>query len=274
MSCVTENETAKLGGSALLLLALTEKNKCKAERGDFPTMRKLAEYLIWMQDPSGKFRSKSNFKDKQFDPFESLYYPGEAILALIRLYQLDPDPRWLISATQGADYLVKYPIIQGGIRKHNHWLAIALSELYLIHPKAAYYKEYWNITHIIIEYVPRRIRENYTTAGMATLGEAIVAGILMEINLGKPEKLEVLFSMVDNIMGYILRLQIKENDLTYKYGVGGIMSTANVPEIRIDYVQHTLQVICGTIMARKLMEEKLSSAVLYKFHLLTHQAPI
>lgn len=251
MSCVMVNGSAKLGGAALTLLALTEKYKFAPLKQDLMTMRRLAEFILWMQDPSGCYLSKSHFGEGQFDKFKSLYYPGEAMLALFRLYKLDPDPRWLISVTDGADYLLLNPVMRGKIREHNHWFACLLAELYLVIPKRDYYDEFWAIVDTIIEYVPKRIEQAYTTAGIATMGEAVVAGLVLEIQLGNYKRIPQLQDALREVMDYILQFQVKRISSKNVLAEGGIMKKMDNAAIRIDYVQHTIQVITGIISASK-----------------------
>ena len=108
--CIVEANEAKLGGTGLALLALIERYKVRPDPDSLVQMRRMAAFLAWMQEDSGKFRSKLIYDKGRFDAFESVYYPGEAILALLRLHSIDPDPRWLKVASMGSDYLVKHPI--------------------------------------------------------------------------------------------------------------------------------------------------------------------
>ena len=249
ISAIVHHQEAKLGGTALALLMYTERYKLVKSAADLKRMQSLAEFLLWMQEPSGKYLSKYLNAQKEFDPFISVYYPGEAMLALLRLYQIDPDPRWLHSVTIGAGYLLRHPVMNGKVRGHNHWFAIALSELYLIQPEKAYYDEFWMITDTTIDYIPKRMQQGYSSAGMATLGEAIVAGLLLELRLGQPGRTSRLRSVIDDVLAYCLRLQAPGDDLASS---GGIMQNTGKPNIRIDYVQHTLQVISGWIVASKM----------------------
>ncbi len=99
--------TAKLGGTALTLIAL-----CGAFALDPTIVNKnelaaLGNFLLFMQKEDGSFHSKY-IVDQDFDPsFHSLYYPGETMLALTMLYDIDKDQRWLHAALRSAAQLVE-----------------------------------------------------------------------------------------------------------------------------------------------------------------------
>ncbi len=76
---VPEKNVAKLGGAALALIALAERHRVQPEANKLVVMRKLASFLCWMQEPSGKFHSKYDNRRGVFRHFESGYYPGQAI---------------------------------------------------------------------------------------------------------------------------------------------------------------------------------------------------
>jgi hypothetical protein len=238
---VFENE-AKLGGAALALLMYTERYKWRKSAADLRIMRSLAECIIWMQEPSGRFLSKYMYREKVFSDFVSVYYPGEAMLALLRLYEIDPDPRWLQSVVSGSEFLLLHPVMDGQVRGHNHWFATALSELYLVQPENAFYDEFWKIADATIDAIPSRIVKGSSSASMATVGETAMAALILELKMQKTDRLDAIKAAIQTVLSYCLGLQVKDQD---SKAVGGIMENTGKPKIRIDYVQHTLQVISG-----------------------------
>jgi len=134
---VSPDEEAKLGGAALALLALVELHEAggggvldgSAWDGQLP---RLARFLLFQQGEDGRFASKYFYGEPDPEPFESIYYPGEAILALMRLHQLDREPRWLAAARRGADWLIDVRDAGKSTRDlpHDHWLLMALEELH------------------------------------------------------------------------------------------------------------------------------------------------
>ncbi len=80
---------ADLGGSALGLVALTEV--ARAQFGSIPVedLHSLGRFVISMQRLDGGFLSRYQAGVGPVRGGESLYYPGEAALGLIGLYEVD-----------------------------------------------------------------------------------------------------------------------------------------------------------------------------------------
>jgi len=244
--CVREQNEIKLGGASLSLLALIEYHKLRPLPGNIPIMQGLARFICWMQDGTGKFRSKFSLTGKAVGDWESTYYPGQAILALTRLYHTDGDITWLAAAEHGATFLInKYNQKDPVRRPYNHWLCIAIAELHLALSSGSFYKQYWLLANNILDSVRpfNKTPKAYSSAQMATRGEALLAGLLLELELGNHNAADSLAPVVDDILRYCLNFQVK--DTGYRRYLGGIIQGNNNYNIRIDYVQHTLSVIIG-----------------------------
>src|SRR5262249_34906170 len=116
-----------------------------------PMARKLGHYLVTQQKDTGAFVSERLFRSKQALDYESPYYPGEAILALLRLHRLDPQLTWLEAARRGAAYLIE--VRDAGIPEqslpHDHWLLYALNELHRASPDRVYLEHAMRIVRTI-----------------------------------------------------------------------------------------------------------------------------
>jgi hypothetical protein len=247
--CVEEEGEIKLGGAALSLLALIEYHKLRPLPENIPVMQGLAKFICWMQDGTGRFRSKLSLAGSISGNWVSTYYPGQAILALTRLYLTDKDLTWLVAAEHGAMFLInKYNQEDPVRRPYNHWLCIAIAELHPILPNNSFYKQYWLLANTVIDSVrpQKKAPRPYSSAQMATRGEALLAGLLLEVKLGNHLIAGDLATVLDGILQYCLNYQIKENS-PYKRYFGGIIQGNNGYNIRIDYVQHTLSVVTGVI---------------------------
>ena len=270
IACIVEANEAKLGGTGLALLALIERYKIRPDPDSLLQMRRMAAFLVWMQEDSGKFRSKLIYDKAVFDLFESVYYPGEAILALLRLYSIDPDPRWLRAAQTGSDYLVKHPVRSRVFdRGHHHWFAIALTELYAVKPRRRYYLEFWRIADSTIDSVrhnlwsihePDFANKPFSSASMATRGETIVAGLAMELGLKRTKRQAALSGVLHELLAYCLSLQLTGDDVPPAYR-GGIRVNKDSYMIRIDYVQHVLSVVMGLLQAETCGERGLRRGI-------------
>ena len=134
-----EGRMAKLGAAGLTLIALVERELAIGDGKDRQVMTKLADFIISQQREDGYFASFFDWgPNAEVPPHNSIYYPGEALLGLIRLYQLDARPRFLSAALLGAEFLVKRRWRWGGVEVQvppDAWLTQAVAELDTIAPE-------------------------------------------------------------------------------------------------------------------------------------------
>lgn len=97
---------AKLGANGLALVALTRQIELLPASGDRRNAETLARLILALQRKDGSFEMRYTLPGNEQTQWESLYYPGEAMLGLIRLYGLNHDERLLNAARRGADYLI------------------------------------------------------------------------------------------------------------------------------------------------------------------------
>jgi hypothetical protein len=119
---------AKLGGAGLGLVALVRARALDESLISIDELRQIANFILFMQAEDGSFRSKYSERIKFDDDFNSLYYPGEAILALVELYRVDRDPRWLDAALRATQSLIARQRSYDKL-PNDHWLMIAISQL-------------------------------------------------------------------------------------------------------------------------------------------------
>jgi hypothetical protein len=119
----------KLGSCGLGLAALTHWERMAP--GDVParTRESLARFMGFMQGEDGRFYSRYvphlGGPDRNW---ESLYYPGEAALGLVMLYEMDGNRRWLDTAERALGYLAdsRRDVVE---LPHDHWTLIATGRL-------------------------------------------------------------------------------------------------------------------------------------------------
>jgi hypothetical protein len=133
---------AKLGGAALALLAMTEYVKVDPSFQVDDTMHKLAAHLRKEQLDNGSFNSYYSWNKKPVKKRFSIYYPGEAMLALLRYQQLIPESVESIkTAALGADFLINERWMLLGIEVNvppDAWLMMALYDLWQVRPEDRY----------------------------------------------------------------------------------------------------------------------------------------
>lgn len=123
----TSHPKAKLGGAGLALVALVGVERIAPGQTSIDELRRLGEFILFMQKNDGSFYSQYT-RGVRDDSFVSLYYPGEAALGLMMLYEVDPDPRWLNAAVDAMNYLARSRQGRSQVEA-DHWALIATERL-------------------------------------------------------------------------------------------------------------------------------------------------
>lgn len=194
-----------------------------------------------------------------------MFYPGEALLALTRLAEQFPDGPYLGAANRAANYLVRVrdgDIPESGqIPRQDHWLTIALSELYRLEKDDGYATVAYLQADAMIgnQYTAEdgdaRIiggarREgpiSYTST--ATKGEAIVAAWGLATFKGDEEAVARFALGAQRNAQFQMRMQYTAENTTEfarpDLTIGGWAANDEDRSIRIDYVQHNMSVLVG-----------------------------
>ncbi len=259
----TAQAEAKLGGCALGLVGLIEAREIDEKVVSLEELRALGRFILFMQQADGKFWSKADEDSSIIEGFESLYYPGEAILALTRLYQHDGDATWLAAAAKGVGYLVRS---REGVRElpPDHWLMIATAELLPVYErladpplrKEALIEHALALGRTMLERQRRafsagRVAGSFTPDNRSTPTATGLEGLLALYRIlpaDHPFRGE-LGPAVDHGVGFLLACQVQGGE-----GRGGFLRAlrkiqgetkfnARQAEIRIDYVQHAMSAL-------------------------------
>jgi len=255
---VSPGEEAKLGGAALSILAMVQFQRATGAEDRLDRARKMARFLLFQQDSDGHFRSKYFYGPPDPKPFESIYYPGEAIVALVRLFRVDADAVWLAAARAGADWLID--VRDAGKPTadlpHDHWLLMGLDELFEITGDDRYATHAERIAEAIIDAQrltsphPDWIGSFYDpprSTPTATRAEGLTAATRLARRTGRDDTpyLEALQRMA----AFQLRCQITPENGLYlprpDLARGGFRRSLTNWEIRIDYVQHNVSALLG-----------------------------
>jgi hypothetical protein len=259
--CLVENDEIKVGGHGLALLALSTYAGITGSKKHLGVMQGLAGWLAKLQEPNGNFRAhKVMFGSGALTPFQSLYYPGEAIYGLTALYEIDKNPRWLVVARRVARYVVD--VRDRGVATeqlpNDHWFLYGIDRLYRQRKDPALLDHAMKVAAAIIGaqnraplfpdwvgsyYVPPR------STPAATRSEGMVAAYhLAEDFVGGPRAAEILANIL-LATHFQLATQIREESMMYlrnpRRALGGFRGAFDNYEVRIDYVQHNISALLG-----------------------------
>lgn len=119
---------AKLGGAGLGLIALTNFEAIRPGTTSSEDFELLAEFIKFMQRDDGGFESKYCEKFGIDGSFVSLYYPGEASLGLVQLYELTKRQEYLRVALRGILSLAATRAESTSVER-DHWALLATEKL-------------------------------------------------------------------------------------------------------------------------------------------------
>ncbi|MEE9190080.1 MAG: hypothetical protein V3U16_04855 [Candidatus Neomarinimicrobiota bacterium] len=268
---------AKLGGTGLGLVALCYAEKLHPRTTSIDTLRKMGNFIVTMQKEDGSFFSKyfPNGTGRD-DSWTSLYYPGEAILGLLLLYELDQDPLWLEAAQNGLLFLADLRSKKTKVEA-DHWALIATDKLFRINPTLADHirkkinRHAFQICFQIMNTKPVYEQDHpyhgcFSRDGRTTPTATRLEGLLAVFPyLSKNEtslSVDIKNSM-GNSIDFLMRSQLQSG--LYTGGIPRAISSLKEDhhsysksfnrrstEIRIDYVQHAL----SALMAFRMLVSK------------------
>jgi len=229
-------ESIKLAYSAFMILTLLEINH---EKKDF-YLKRFAKGIISMQNPDGSLRTLF-YSDKQTGVN---YYPGEALFALMSLYEYEKDQRYLAVARKAFDYYVRY------WRKNKSfpfipWQTRAYCKLYYATGREEIADFVFEMSdYFISQHLAPDNRDAFKfPRGISTavyLEGINAAWKLAEIR-NDSGRLERYNSFIRQGMDFVLSLQIKNSD--DEKTIGGFLSSPRSTKLRVDNNQHALMAL-------------------------------
>jgi hypothetical protein len=257
-----DEEQQKVGGAGLSLLAFAEHAAVTGDRSKLETMRALARLIMSRQYEDGRYRANVDLSPSQGEQGkqgksakkEPVYYVGEAVLGLMRLYAIDPLPAYLDSARRAADWVVRVrdAIVSEDNQEHDHWISYALNDLYRVTRDPAYVEHAYKIARAIglkLHHAGDAPAPDWAgmfyegqTTPAATRLEAYDADIAVSRFAGRPDAW--LLDPARDVARATLGQQYGvENDFWLPNpdkAAGGVRESLYVDDVRIDYVQHSM----------------------------------
>lgn len=259
--CVVEDDTIKLGGNAITLLALSTYFTITQDFTYLDTARGLARWMVATQNDKGAFKIyKQRYSSKKIVNFISEYYPGEAIFALASFYQIDPNPLWIESAEKAADFIIQDRDYSKTIQTiaHDHWLLYGLNALFQEKPKTTYIAHTQKISQAIIQAQYQKAEpldylgsfyDAPRSTPTAIRAEGLSAAYSLLKNQGYLNEAKEIKTTIEKCIRFQLQNQYTpERTLFFpnpQRAWGGVSKSLTDFSIRIDYVQHHLSSLIG-----------------------------
>ena len=249
---------AALGASGLGLAALAAVNQAQPGTIAFDDLQALGRFILSQQRDDGSFASTYREDGRPASDWQSLYYPGEAALGLIALYQLDPSKEWLTAAGQALSYLVK---IREGPRPvpPDHWTLIATARFLPYYDRVpvsasraelianAIRSSQSFLREQITNSLDERLNGGFDPGGGTTPTATRLEGLLAALEFLPEDQKELrtqIESAAEKGVAFLARAEITSGSF-----IGGLPQTAlgsemektrDSADVRIDYVQHAL----------------------------------
>lgn len=259
--CIVEKGFVKLGGSALAAIAISKYIDVTKDKTRLPELIELGEYIYQLQHETGEFiPHKQSFPEGEDTGFVSGYYPGEALLGLLRIHRHDPDNKWIQTASNGAKWLIQVRDVNITDKElnHDHWLLYALNELYRHDPDPCFLAHAKRITNVILNAqhkqadFPDWIGGYYDpprSTPTATRTEGLLSAYHLFVHTGDHELAEKSLEAIKLGIKFQLNTFNFPESVMYfpnpRKAQGGFKGSLTNPEIRIDYVQHNISSLLG-----------------------------
>ncbi len=261
-ACVTDgaSQHASLGATALAINALIEYEVSTGDRAHRGITLKLSEFILFMQRDDGSFAHVYNLGTRERNlKLRTLYFDGEAALALARVYDLTRDAKYLRPLERAMDWVTggAYNYFAGSFYfGEDHWTCIAADAAWP-HLKKKQYVDF-------CEEYSKFLRRAQFHEGEAPGQDDFVGGygftpFFPPNNTPVSSRTETMLStlrLMENhgrdasatraqvwrSLGFLVRNQLRE-DNTYmihdpKLAEGAMMGSFLRRDVRIDYIQH------------------------------------
>lgn len=230
---IVEAGVIKLGGNALAILALLAVYNISKESILLATAESIGASIERDRTPDGDFVHKRFAESGKISPFRSEYYTGEALLALVALYEASHDQRWLDMVISSEECLLKKDY---GVREQSHWMLYALERLCRHSWNDRYAEHAGKIAQHIVTY------PEYLATRRSTPPACRTEGLLAFIRLADSDAADGRYRDLR-----AKSLAAVEHNLIVQRGFrqadGGFVrggDDARSLEVRIDYIQHNI----------------------------------
>jgi hypothetical protein len=243
---------AELGGTGLGLVALAAAREVDPKSVPLEDLQALGRFGLFLQKDDGSFVHKYRAEGGPDANWKSLYYPGEAALGFIALYEADHSREWREAARKALSYLAKSRVGLSTVPA-DHWALIATAKLLPYCQNDGCGASRGELVQHAIQVCNSILRDQFRGSASAGLdgafdpsGRIAPSATRLEGILAALEFLPqgALWDRIDAAsargIAFLLRSQVLSGPQAG--GMPGAVSIRahDVSEIRIDYVQHAL----------------------------------
>lgn len=251
-----ESSTCKLGSTALVLTGILGyvEGKPAAEQKYKKLINDYTDYILTSQKREGGFRHEYR-TSKGFGDEESPFSNGEALLALVRAYQIEPSAELKSAIDKSFNYL-KFKEYDNSLYL---WIMAALKDMQKLWPTDEY------VTYTRDFTLWRMARKPYEfTRNVCAYAEGVASAYSVLATKPLSGELARLHAELDIQNAHHKTLQIKPNDMyrvietkdghrvlslkDAKLASGGFLTGHNAVTQRIDFTQHCVSTYAQTLV--------------------------
>jgi hypothetical protein len=243
---------AELGGTGLGLVALAEARRVDPQSVPLEQLQALGRFAVFLQRDDGSFVHRYLAQSGAVANWQSLYYPGEAALGFIALYEADHSREWLIAAGKALTYLARS---RAGLTMvpADHWALIATAEFLPYCDRVGCAAPREELVRHAVQVCESILYDQFQgstatgldgafdpagrTAPTATRLEGLLAALEFLPTGDLRGKVE---SAIRRGISFLLRAQILAGEEAGGMPGAILVSEQDSARVRVDYVQHSL----------------------------------
>jgi len=260
----------KLGGAGVIVQCMCEYYRFERRPEWEKPMKALGEFMMIMQEDNGHYRSYYNKPGEKRDDSEVTIYPGEASLALVRLYNVFKDDRYLKTVEKAFGYYSKWfdnkksdkgkgdlgPFVPWEMSAmFEYWEVVKRDDVadyayrmadwlidnwFIFGPKETYWKDF------VGGYHGGKGKDDLPIWNSGVYGEGVASVFNLANMKGDKDKLEKYRKNTWLTIRYIRQIQYRAGSTYYlpveAKAIGAIPSDHNKDDCRLDYAYHCLTV--------------------------------
>jgi hypothetical protein len=260
----------KLGGAGVMLQAMCEFVRSRPMPAWDKMMRGYGNFIVRLQEENGHYKSFYTKPGQKEIDREVTIYPGEASLALVRLYKLTGDKKYLDTVDKAFQYYSKWfnrkknPRSKGDLGAFVPWDMSAMAEFwevvkrddvaeygyqmadwvldnwYVWGPKQTYWKD------LVGGFHGARRKTDIPLWNSGVYGEGIASIYRMATLRGDKDRIEKYRRSAFLTIRFVRNLQYRPGSVYHLQGpenaIGAIPSQYSMDDCRLDYAYHCLTV--------------------------------